>query len=181
MAKDCTTEKTAQRQEWIENGLLELMLVKTFDEITVTDLCRHLQLSRRSFYRYFSDLEDVLDSAMNRLFQQMVILNRVPELEEIRENYVFWLEHRRVLDALNRSGMIDRLYDYTIRYTDPEAIRRYLDPETLEAGLSREAAMFAIGGSMSLIISWYAGGFTKTPEEMAKIAYRMLYQPVLIR
>lgn len=179
MAKDCVTEKTVLRQEWIENGLLELMREKTLDEITVTALCRHLTLSRRSFYRYFQDLEDVLDSALNRLFQQMVILNRVPELEEIRENYAFWFQHRQVLDALHRSGMIDKLFDYTMRYSDVSAIGLYLDEETKQADLGREASMFIIGGSIALIISWYAGGFTKTPEEMAKIAYRMLYQPVL--
>ena len=61
MAKTCTTEKTAARQRWIENGLLELMLEKRFEDISVTELCDHLSLSRRSFYRYFSDLGDVLD------------------------------------------------------------------------------------------------------------------------
>lgn len=179
MAKDCVTEKTVQRQEWIENGLLELMQQKTLDEITVTELCRRLKLPRRSFYRYFQDLEDVLDSALNRLIQQMVILNRVPELEEIRENYEFWLQHRQVLDALHRSGMTDKLFDYTLRFSDTSAIGRYLDDETKQADLGREASMFIIGGSIALIISWYAEGFTKTPEEMAKIVYRMLYQPIL--
>ncbi|MBQ7130580.1 MAG: TetR/AcrR family transcriptional regulator [Oscillospiraceae bacterium] len=181
MAKDCTTEKTAQRQEWIENALLELMLETTFDQITVTHLCRRLGLGRRSFYRYFSDLEDVLDSAMNRLFQQMAITNRMPELEEIRDNYRFWLERRNVLDALNRSGMLDRLFVYLLRYSDPDIIRNYLNPQAQNTGLIREAGMFAIGGSMALIISWYEGGFVKSPEEMANIVYQMLYQPILTR
>ena len=161
MAKDCVTEKTVQRQEWIENGLLELMGQKTLDEITVTELCCHLNLSRRSFYRYFQDLEDVLDSALNRLFQQMVILNRVPELEEIRENYAFWLQHRQVLDALHRSGMIDKLFEYTLRFSDTSAIDQYLDEETKQARLGREASMFIIGGSIALIISWYADGLPR--------------------
>ena len=70
MAKTCVTEKTAQRQEWIEQGLLELMKENGFDQITVSELCRHLGLSRRSFYRYFRDLEDVLVRRICSLFSR---------------------------------------------------------------------------------------------------------------
>lgn len=66
MAKSCVSEKTAQRQEWIENGLLQMMQEQKFEEITVSGLCRNLNLSRRSFYRYFHDLDDVLDSLLAR-------------------------------------------------------------------------------------------------------------------
>ena len=75
MSKICTNEKTAARQRWIENGLLELMQECRFENITVTDLCRHLQLPRRSFYRYFDDMEDLLDGLMNHTFQDMAIAN----------------------------------------------------------------------------------------------------------
>ena len=74
MAKACITEKTAVRQRGIESGLLTLMLEKRFEDFSVTDLCRHLNLPRRSFYRYFTDLEDVLDSLMNHTMQDMAII-----------------------------------------------------------------------------------------------------------
>ena len=69
MTKICTKEKTAARQRWIENGLMELMQKCKFEDITATDLCRYLELPRRSFYRYFNDMEDVLDSLMNHTFR----------------------------------------------------------------------------------------------------------------
>ena len=65
MAKLCTNETTTARQRWIENGLLELMQERKFEDVTVTDLCRHLNLSRRSFYRYFDNMEDVLDCLLD--------------------------------------------------------------------------------------------------------------------
>ena len=179
MAKTCTTEKTAKRQEWIENGLLELMLTDRFERITVTDLCRHLGLSRRSFYRYFRDLEDVLDSALVHAFQSMAIPRGSPEPEDIRRNFEFWLSRRGLLDALQHSGMLDKLYEYTARFTVTEDIRTFLPPE--DQSLWQEASRFAISGSMGLIIGWYQDGFRKTPEEMARIAYRMLYRPILAK
>lgn len=175
MAKICTTEKTARRQEWIEEGLLDLMRHRRFEEITVTELCDTLSLSRRSFYRYFRDLEDVLDSAMNHVFQKMAIPERFPDLEEIRRNYEFWRENRAVLDALHHSGMTDRLFEYVARYTSsmklPEAA---MDPE-----LQEEVRIFATAGSIALILNWYESGFSKTPEEMSRNVCRMLYEPLL--
>ena len=179
MAKSCVTEKTARRQEWIENGLLELMQTRKFEEITVTDLCRHLELSRRSFYRYFRDLEDVLDSVLVHAFQTMAIPQGSPEPEDIRQNFEFWKSRCTLLDALHRSGMLDKLYEYTARFTTTEDIRNYLPAEDRE--LWQEASRFAISGSMALIIGWYQEGFRKSSEEMARIAYRMLYCPILTR
>ena len=177
MAKNCVTEKTARRQEWIEEGLLELMQHRTFDEITVTELCSHLQLSRRSFYRYFQDLEDVLESALDHVFEGMVMTERAPEQKELERNYEFWLAHRSVLDALHRSGMLDRLYEHTYRFTKSRNIRQYLAPE--DQTLWREASQFAISGSVALIIHWYQSGFRKTPSQMARLTHRMLFSPSL--
>lgn len=177
MAKTCTTEKTARRQEWIENGLLELMQEKKYEQITVSELCKYLSLSRRSFYRYFRDLEDVLDSLLNHTFQNMVLPDMVLTVEELEKNFRFWQEHRDLLGALHRSGMIDKLFDYTARYTKPMPIERHLAPE--DTPIAREVGLFATNGSIALIIAWYADGFQKTPAQMAQIAYRMLFKPVL--
>lgn len=179
MAKSCVTEKTAQRQEWIENGLLELMLIKKYEEITVTDLCRYLKLSRRSFYRYFRDLDDVLDSMLNHTFLSMGIPDYLPDIEDIRKNFEFWIQHRTLFDALHRSGMIDKLFEYTLRYTEPLAIEEHLAPDDLGMDIRQEASLFATSGSVALAIAWYSDGFRKTPEQMAQIAYRMLFTPIL--
>lgn len=179
MAKSCVTEKTARRQEWIENGLLELMQRQRFESITVTDLCRHLALSRRSFYRYFRDLEDVLDSLLSRTFQRMGLPEHVLSQSDFRENFEFWMENRRILDALHRSGMLEKLHEYTLRITQPMSILPHLASDSLDMDISREAGLFAASGSVALAIAWYLDGFRKTPEQMARIAYRLLFSPIL--
>lgn len=89
MAKACITEKTAARQRGIENGLLALMLENRFEDISVTDLCQQLNLPRRSFYRYFTDLEDVLDSLMNHTMQDMAIIHAAPTLPDLEAYCTF--------------------------------------------------------------------------------------------
>lgn len=179
MSKVCTNEKTASRQRWIENGLLELMQKRKFEDITVTDLCQHLELSRRSFYRYFRDLEDVLDTLMNHTFQDMAISNASITIKDLEGHYRFWFQQKPLLSALASNGMYGKLVEYTVKYAGAESIQAYLSQKDLEMELSREISLFAISGSASLLISWYAEGFQKTPEEMARIAYRMLDEPLL--
>lgn len=179
MAKTCITAETARRQEWIENGLLELMLTTKYEDITVTDLCRHLPLARRSFYRYFRDMDDVLDSLLTHVFQGLALSDHILSMEEMLSGYQFWYQRRDLLDALRRSGLTDKLYEYALRCIDLNAIGPHLAPTGLGIDICREASLFVISGFVSLVIAWHADGFQKTPEQMAQIAYRMLFCPIL--
>lgn len=179
MSKTCVTEKTAIRQRWIENGLLELMQNSRFEDITVTDLCRYLELSRRSFYRYFGDMEDVLDSLINHTFQDMAITDTGLTVPELEKYYEFWLRNKPLLSALAYSGMYSRFFQYALKYTNEETLKEHLSVDDLGMDLSREMNLFVISGLSSLLISWHAEGFRKTPNQMARIAHRMLSEPLL--
>jgi hypothetical protein len=63
---------------------------------------------------------------------------------------------------------------------DEESLKKYLPVHDLGMDLSREMNLFVISGLSSLMISWHADGFQKTPHQMAGIAYRMLSEPLLI-
>ena len=54
MYKLCKTEQSANRQRQLEEGLLQIMLTRHFEEVSVSELCDQLQIPRKSFYRYFS-------------------------------------------------------------------------------------------------------------------------------
>lgn len=179
MAKICVTEKTAARQRWIEKGLQDLMLTRRFEEITVTDLCRYLKLSRRSFYRYFKDMDDVLDSLMHHTFQDLATPNTIVDIRELAYNFTFWLQRRDLLDALYKSGMSGKLMQYTLQYTDFNSMGNYLAQDDPGLDCRKETWLFVIGGLVSMVIAWQAEGFQKTPERMAQIAHRMLFQPIL--
>ena len=179
MSKICATEKTALRQRWIENGLLDLMQESRFENLTVTDLCRHLDLSRRSFYRYFHDLEDVLDSLMNHTLQDMAIVHAIPTIADLEDYCDFWLQRKALLSALSRSDMHSKIVHYTLKYANAEALEYNLSKEDLE--LNREINLFIISGLSSLLIYWHQEGFQKTSKEMAQIALRLMTKPLLTK
>ena len=43
MYKHCMTDQSTRRQRQLEQGLMDMMLHKRFDEISVSDLCDGMQ------------------------------------------------------------------------------------------------------------------------------------------
>ena len=64
--RTCVTEKSAVQQKQITESLLLLMQSKPFSEITVTQLCQHANISRRTFYYLFSNLTGALYALIDR-------------------------------------------------------------------------------------------------------------------
>ena len=69
MYKICHTEDSSRRQRELEQGFLEMLRSQPYDKITLTELCRQLNVPRKSFYRYSS-------SALfwkNRIFISLIL------------------------------------------------------------------------------------------------------------
>jgi len=112
-------------------------------------------------------------------FQDMSITNTPFDLAELTASYDFWLRHRLLLGALIRSEMHGKIAEYSLKYTDSGALKKYLSDEELGMDISREMMLFVVSGLSSLLVGWYADNFQKTPEQMGQIAYRLLYASVL--
>ncbi|MGM9584239.1 MAG: hypothetical protein ACI3V1_01740 [Faecousia sp.] len=53
MYKLCSTEKSALHQRQLETAFLTLALEQKYDSITISAICREVELSRKVFYRLF--------------------------------------------------------------------------------------------------------------------------------
>ena len=118
MYKLCKTEQSSQRQQRLEKGLLELMSQKSYDEISVSNLCEYLQIPRKSFYRYFSSKDGALHALLDHTllrFESYVPqhLRNEPHTphRELTYFFLFWIEHKELLDALAKSGMSGALVE----------------------------------------------------------------------
>ena len=49
-----------QSQQWLTESLIALMEEKPFAQISVQELCRRADLSRQTFYNFFSSKEEIL-------------------------------------------------------------------------------------------------------------------------
>ena len=183
MYKLCKTEQSTQRQRQLERGLLQLMQVKRYEEISISDLCERMQIPRKSFYRYFSSKDGALFALLDHTMLDFYeggfhSPNAGTAMGDLDRFFVFWYEKRELLDALQRSGLSGILVE---RATEL-ARRERMMPDRMKKWTAHHqelALSFALCGLMSMILQWHHQGYPITPAEMTGIAASMLTKPLI--
>ena len=184
MYKNCQTEQSVRRQRELEKGLLQMMLHRAYEDITVGELCAHMQIPRKSFYRYFSSKDGALyaliDHKMADFFQMPVPdqKNRGSALGDLDLFFVFWYENKDLLDALQRSSLSGILVERATSFALQEGHlpRKFQSVPVKMQGI---ALSFAVCGLLSMVLSWHRQGFDIPPEDMTRLATNMLTTPLL--
>ncbi len=178
--RTCTTEKTVENQKRLCHALLELAEKTPYEQIFVSDICQRAQISRRSFYRYFSNKDDVLhalikDSIMECAVQSMELRFDVAHLSELLVRFfLFWKQERRsLLEMLRKNRMENLLMDLYLDWAKTE-IRAYPDRP-----LRQTAMTFSVTGVMAVLFQWNARNFDTPPEQLsgetAQLLERIIY------
>ena len=184
MYKLCKTEQSAQRQRDMETGLLRLMLRRHYDEISITDLCREMEVPRKAFYRYFSDKDSALQSAIDHAlmdFDSYASVNGVRELVDAQQYMEkvlgYWVDNSLLLDALSRSNRSGMLVHRAILYTqEMDSIPHFLS--IMDRKLRNYGTMFAVCGLMSMIAQWHSDGFEPDVRQLSQVVLRLLSEPL---
>ena len=104
-----------QSAKMIEEAILELMREKNYAGITVSEIVKRADISRRTFYRLYRGKDEVLRSFLNKLCDEY--RTQVPTLEfydilQISQDFFcFWYKYREILLLMHGSGMREMLYD----------------------------------------------------------------------
>jgi len=185
MYKLCSTKGSADRQQVIEECLLELMQTRQYGDISVSELCEKAGIPRKAFYRYFSNKDSALQSLIARIimgYESFSGTYQPGERRTVRKDFshmfLYWREQGPFLSALQRSGLTGLLLEQAIQFSlSPEAIpKRFLTGDTEDMVL--QVTTFAAAGVMSMILAWHRQGFSRPVDELADIALRVLTQPL---
>lgn len=185
MYKLCKTEQSAARQRQLEQGLLEAMKLKRYEEISISDLCDRLEIPRKSFYRYFTGKDGALQALIDHTlmeFADYTALYRQGKVRTIQLDlesfFQFWVLKKDLLDALARSGLSGLLVNRAVAFalTDDVLPVRFLPDDT--RNMQQHITMFGVCGLMSMVLNWHDTGYELPATEMAWIAVRMISRPL---
>lgn len=179
MYKHCTTEESAQRQKQLEQCLLELMVEIPYSAITIGQICEKVNLSRKSFYRYFDSKEDCL----NALLDHVIMRGSTYYMEGTASSHTdltfcirffeYWQQQTPLLDVLEKNGLSLQLLQRIVRYILEEepAYATYMgiSPSDL-----MEHVVFLVNGMMGMVLTWHHGRYEKTAVQMGHILYRLM-------
>ena len=184
MYKQCRTEQSAARQRQLEQGLLQVMLKRQYEEISVSDLCTEIGVPRKAFYRYFSGKDGALFSMIDRALMDFEIHSTSSEMFEpetprdyMEQVFIYWTEHRDLLDALKKSNLSGLLIQRALDFSrNIDTIPRFM--LITDRRLREYGTMFMVCGLMTMIVRWHDDGFSKSTSEMAELTMQLLTQPL---
>lgn len=184
MYKRCITEQSARRQRALEQGFLDMMATRRYEDITIIDLCHWLNIPRKAFYRYFSSKEGALYALIDHTLMDFSVDFFAGDPEAtygtLERFFNFWAGQETLLDALERNELDGLLVQRAILLaTDEELFPHTLFPDHSRA-TREQVALFVMSGMMSMVTQWHRSGFTHSPRKMADIAAHLLTQPLLV-
>ena len=100
MYKLCKTEQSSARQRELEQGLLRQMYHRRYEDISISDLCDHLNIPRKTFYRYFSGKDGALFSLLDHTIMEFYETGTIEGLKgttplgDLERFFAFWYEKR---------------------------------------------------------------------------------------
>ena len=170
------------RQRYTKNSLYaaftELLGEKAVSDITVIETCERAGVSRKTFYKYYSDQFALLMGMQDDLFADYrdLIAKEKPEISHIAPKLIAWAGENRVLVKAifaNRGegNFVDRMCDdlYEIYRGEWEAVNPTMDPQDVEA-----LFYFVVSGLVGLVRHWLVDRPEWSVETVIAKAFNMM-------
>ena len=163
------------------------------EDISISDLCAHLHIPRKTFYRYFSGKDGALyalldHTMMDFQLSESDVIYTQRGLRSLDRFFSFWYERQALLSALGRSSLNGILVERATYFALQEKMMpRYMlswEPDLQSIALSFAISglmsmSFAVCGIMSMVIQWHNQKYMRSAQEMTRIALDMLTRPLL--
>ena len=154
-----------QSKKKIANALLVVLEQYDYKEITITQLAGEANLSRKTFYRLFTDKEDVLSYLFNNIyiecFEQIKSKHTQHYWDIVQCYFDFWEERKSLLLLFKRSHLLPVLFDGAYKYSF--SIFEYIRTKDVAEHLSQQLPYllaYSVGGMHSMLLKWVENDMT---------------------
>ncbi len=165
----------------IKNALIELMAAKEVSAITITELSEKALINRKTFYRHYSTVAEVVTEIENEILSEFAEALRNANkscldvgglVSDISELLVRRREYFAKMTKLNPDlfskgrikAMLRRTFEVALRSS--EAIT---DRETLDA-----VSQFTVSGVLALYSEWFDNGCHGNLDHVTEVAKKLL-------
>lgn len=157
-------------KEKIIQALFELMKIKEYKNIKITDIVKQAEVSRESYYRNFSSKEDIITQFLEKIKEEMLIT-------ESNSNDI--LKEDILLRSFEKSFNIIKKYDKEILliYKElPNYMLQELFNEFIESfigdmpndSIEKYKLYYISGAGLNIMVKWVKNGEKESSKDMAK-------------
>lgn len=178
-------EKTDRRVKYtkalLKDALVELLKDHHISKISVTALCEVADVNRSTFYAHYTDQFDLLRQVENEVitnlksFLEQYVDDRMPITERNLKGILEYAKANSDLftvllgdngDHAFQNDLIELVKLVPFQYNAGESIKEYL-------------LTFALNGCISVLYKWLVEEREETPEEMANLVLKVIYNGLL--
>ena len=175
--------RVRRTRKLLTQALTELMQHKQVKEITVRELTDLADMNRGTFYLYYKDIYDMLESiedgmfqALNDILQRHEKENLVQQIEPVLRDILDFIEEnqemvRVLLSPHGDMNFLHRLND-VLREKCLQYIRR-VSPDEEETSFDYHYS-FIVFGTAGLIRAWVNRNCAEPAEQIARLAGKMI-------
>lgn len=162
----------------ITDSVMEILKVKSFDDLTITDIEKKCFVARSTFYRLFDNTVDVLAYKCDLIFGELITMHHENEYKSVDEIMIlageYWMKNSQILEILYKSGHQNILQEAFERNFD--RIRACF-PVSQEGEINPYVSAVITSLISTGLIKWVELGKKGTPEELwteLREAYRSI-------
>ncbi len=180
-------DRRVQRtHQLLRDSLIELILKKGYDAVTVQDITDHANLGRATFYLHYRDKEELLITSLQETFDELVKIVSPITRESLESNtpppVLIAFQHaeqnkdlyRVMLNGQGAMVITRRIQDYLVGVIRQriEEVVQYLPPNT--APFPTDVLVQHMVGSLLALITWWLEEDTPyTAQQMAEMYHRL--------
>lgn len=77
----------------LSNSLIQLLEEKSFEDLSVSEICEHADVHRATFYKHFNDKYEFLNFCFDNELSKIAfdVIDSEPSVENIKENFMFFI------------------------------------------------------------------------------------------
>lgn len=164
-------------------GFRKLVAIKDFEKLTVAEICEYANVSRKTFYNYFKDKNDIVERivfySITQPFRELRKLHLVHELPA--SLMMEWL-YQRIYEDRDFYAKIssftgqNSLQEFILNHTT-EMLENILSDVDMSKEDREYTIYFYAASHTLLLIKWIREGMNVSPKKMASF-YEKLTIPI---
>lgn len=178
-----TDPRVIRTRQMLRDAIINLILEKGYDAITIQDITDSAGLRRATFYLHYKDKDELLISILRTTFDELVC-----QIDEIGTPLLAENQYEMSLIMFRHAQANSRLYQSILggygAVTITRYVREYLTEKFLTELSCREpvpefempvevVAAFAASMKLNMVLWWLDNGMTYSPEQMADMSTQL--------
>lgn len=163
-------------KECLFTALIKLMDQKDFKDIKISEIAQKAGVSRMTYYRTYDSKEDILIQYFEEQSHNMLLTLKANPDSTVYEVFclffTFFKKEAHLMEYLYKAGLMQEVIQRFASFVSSAYDKT--SAHMLEANQKSYEVTFISGGLFFLLLHWIERGLIETPEEMAKMAMRLL-------